>query len=108
MQLRAFPEIRLRADGAVPPIVQFDGVPQKPKTMPPTAPEPFPNAVVPVGSVPIKFPSNRLPSVQTRMPSPTNLLMTNPLTVQFGALMVRPPKLLPEFTPLSSINIVAI
>src|SRR5262249_36761347 len=99
-----FPEIKLRASGVVPPTVQFDGVPQKPKSMPPIAPEPFPNAIVPDGSVPMKFPSNTLPSVQTRMPSPTNLLITNPRTVQFGALTMSPLKLLPENCPLSSIN----
>jgi hypothetical protein len=88
-----FPEIKLRASGVVPPIVQFDGVPQKPKMIPPFPPDPFGNAATPAGPVPMKFPSITLPSVQTSMPSCTNLLMTNPRTMQFGALMMSPLKL---------------
>ena len=61
-----FPEIRLRAAGVVPPMVQFDGFPQKPKIIPPCAPEPFGNAIVPAGLVPMKFPSNTPPSPQER------------------------------------------
>jgi hypothetical protein len=74
--------------------------------MTPPAPfVPFGNAMVPAGLVPMKFPVIMLPLEKTSIASCTNLLMTNPRTMQFGALMMRPLKLFccDEFTPLSSI-----
>src|SRR5262249_40544174 len=66
-------------------------------------PVPFGDAAVPVGFVPMKFPVITLPLEKTSMASCTKPLITNPWTVQLSALITRPLKLLPEFTPLSSI-----
>jgi hypothetical protein len=103
------PEMRLRAPGAVPPIVWLEEFPDCPSV---TTPVPFPMARVPAALVPMKLPCTRLPVVPALMEMPVLSLpeMTLraaevvPPIILFELAMFSPRKALPRSTvPVTSV-----